>query len=170
LILVSVAARAADASPVGVVDLEQAFQRSPAVMALAVRVGAEFEPRRRALNQRIAGLARLRDRAQAAPADERVELEERVRAEALAVAGVQAKLRRDMEAAQKEYGEEFMARVAEVAADVAREKGLSILVRKGGVLWTRPADPASVDITEDVIRTILLKVEQAPSGASLPTH
>ena len=166
----AVPARAADALPIGVVDLEQAFQRSPLVVALAVRVGAEFEPRRRALRQRVAELARLRDRAQVAPAAERAGLEERVRAEAQAVAAAQAELRRDLDAAQKKHGEEFMDRVAEVAAEVAREKGLALLVRKGGILWTRSADPAAVDITEDVVRAILRKAEQAPPGAPLPSQ
>jgi hypothetical protein len=36
-------------------------------------------------------------------------------------------------------------------------------------LWTRSADPASVDITEDVVRAILRKAEQAP-GAPLPSQ
>jgi len=166
----AVPALAADAVPIGVVDLEQAFQRSPLVLALAVRLGTEFEPRRRALKQRVAELARLRNRAQVAPAAERAGLEERVGAEAQAVAAAQAELRRDLEAAQRKHGEEFMSRVAEVAAEVAREKGMALLVRKGGILWTRSADPVPIDITEDVVRAILRKAEQAPPGAPLPTQ
>jgi len=163
-------ARAADPPPLGVVDLEQAFQRSPLAMALAVRIGAEFESRRRALKKRVAELARLRERAQAAPAAERTGLEERAAAEARALAAAQAALRRDLDAAQRKHGEEFMGRVAEVAAEVAREKGLALLVRKGGVVWARSTDPAAVDITGDVVRAILRKAEQAPSGASPPAR
>jgi len=161
-------ARAADGLIIGVVDLEQAFQRSPLVMALAVRLGAEFEPRRRALTKRVAELARLRERTRVAPVAERAELEDRARAEAQAIAAAQAELRKELEAAQRRYGEEFMGRVAEVAAEVAREKGLALLVRKGGILWTRSADASTVDITEDVIREILRNAEQSSLGASSP--
>ncbi|MCW5633608.1 MAG: OmpH family outer membrane protein [Rubrivivax sp.] len=148
----------------GVVDLRQAFQRSPLAMTLTVGIGAEFEGRRRELRRRLIELGKLRDRAQRAEGQERTELEERIWQESRSAAEAQSAYRRDLEAAQKRLGDELLAHVSEVAAEVARERGLTLLVKTEGVLWTRSPAVVPIDITEDVARALLQRAER-PAAA-----
>ena len=76
----------------------------------------------------------------------------------------QRRYREDLAAAQRRQGEEMIARVEEVARQVASERGLTLLLEKEGVLYTLEGDLAELpdaerfDLTEPVIRALLDRI------------
>jgi Skp family chaperone for outer membrane proteins len=53
----------------------------------------------------------------------------------------------------------MIARVEEVAREIARREGLALLVRSKGVLYTAEEfDVATIDLTEKVARALLARI------------
>jgi Skp family chaperone for outer membrane proteins len=153
---------------VGVVDVEQAFQRSPLAMVAALQLKKELASDERDLKRRGRELAELRQQLEHGglelEAEQRARLEQRLAVETAGLVERQRRYREDLAAAQKRQGEEMIARVEEVAKVVASERGLALLLEKESVLYTvegdraEPPDAERVDLTEPVIRALLDRI------------
>lgn len=141
---------------IGVVDIEQAYQRSPLAMASAVRLNAEFAATGNDIKSRGRDLAALHQRLNAdLPAEERREVESRIASETAELTALQSRYRRDLQAAQQREGEAMVERVRTIAREIARREGLTVLVEKDAVLYPDSSTAAYRDITELVIRALL---------------
>ena len=153
---------------VGVVDVEQAFQRSPLAMVAAVQLKKELASDERDLKTRGRELAELRQQLEHGgldlDAELRAHLERRLAEETAGLVERQRLYREHLAAAQKRQGEEMIARVEEVAQQVASERGLLLILEREGVLYTpdgtraEPSDAERVDLTEPVIRALLDRI------------
>ena len=158
----------ADEPGVGVVDVEQAFQRSPLAMVAALQLKKEFASDERDLKRRGRELAQLRQQLEHGgldlDAEQRAQVEQRLAAEVASLVERQRRYREDLAAAQRRHGEEMVARVEEVARQVASERGLTLFLEEEGVLYTpdgtRAEPPVAewVDLTEPVIRALLDRI------------
>jgi Skp family chaperone for outer membrane proteins len=164
LLLALLAAVACSEEPrVGVVDVQQAFQRSPLVMVAALELKGDLGSVQRDLKKRGRALAELQQQLEHGnlelDAEQRAQLDARVAQETASLVRLQGQYRVDLAAARQRQGEEMIQRLEEVAREVARERGLTLLVKKDGVLYTNDeAGPAPLDITEQVIRALLQKI------------
>jgi Skp family chaperone for outer membrane proteins len=113
--------------------VEQAFQRSPLVLAMAAQLNTRFESRKRELGARMRRLSELRNLQARVSDSDLAKLSDQVREESRALGLALERYRLDLEAAQKSEGELLLERVAQVAAGVAREKGLTLIVKRNGV-------------------------------------
>lgn len=154
---------------VGIVDVRQAFQRSPLVMVSALQLKEELGSAQRDLKERGRALAELRRQLEYGglelDAEERAQIERRIAEEIARLVELQREYRSDLSAARERRGEEMIARVEEVAQEVATERGLTLLLRKDGVLYNAEGTEAesvagvdAVDLTEPVIRALLEKI------------
>jgi Skp family chaperone for outer membrane proteins len=84
---------------------------------------------------------------------------------------LQTSYRAELAEARERRGEELIARVEEVAREVARREGLALLLRRDGILY---ADDAAgidrVDLTEQVARALLEKINptEIPAAPDAP--
>ena len=160
---------AAEPLPAATVDLQEAFQHSPLVFVLSAQLDEQFRARRGALRGQLRALGELRNRLQGADAEARPKLEEQVLQKSQALAKAQETYRKDLETAQSKKTQELLAKVQEVAAEVARDKRLTLLVNRGAVLYSGEGVPAPLpDITEDVIRALLQKTRPSASDPAPP--
>ena len=148
---------------VGVVDVQEAFQHSPLVMVSALELKGDLGDAQRDLKRRGRQLAELRQRFEHGgvelDAEQRGQIEARIAKESAHLADLQRKYRAELAAAQTRRGEEMITRVEEVARAVAREKGLTLLVRKDGILYAEDGlDCEPIDITAQVSRALLEKI------------
>jgi Skp family chaperone for outer membrane proteins len=155
---------------VAVVDVQEAFQRSPLPMVAAHQIKADLGGAERDLRKRGRALAELRMQLEHGG----LELDGEQRARALAkiaeetasLAEDQRRYRRDLEAARQRRGEELIARVEVVARQVARREGMTLLLLKEGALYTEDGalyageahDAGRVDLTDEVARALLAKI------------
>jgi Skp family chaperone for outer membrane proteins len=154
----------------GVVDVQQAFQRSPLVMVSAHEIKADLGGAGQDLKTRGRALAELRRQIAHGglelDEEQRAEVEARIAEETKSLIEAQTRYRADLAAAQKRRGAELIARVEEVAREVAQREQLTLLLRRDGALYTEagtlhPGEPAaadSVDLTEQVARTLLERI------------
>ena len=168
----------ADEPRVGVVDVQEAFQRSPLVMVSAHQIKEQLGSTERDLKKRGRALAELRQQLEHGDLElgdaQRAKIEEAFAAEAAGLAELQRSYRADLSAAQERQGEEMIAQVEEVVRQVAMREGLALLVRREGVLYTdEDAVAGHIDITELVARALLAKINPteipaAPAEAPKP--
>ena len=170
LLAMLLALACADEERVAVVDVQQAFQRSPLVMVSAHQIKGDLGASQRDLKKRGRALAELRMQVEHG----RLELDDQQRKQAAAqiaaetdsLLEAQHQYRAKLEAAQRRRGEELIAQVEEVAREVARREGLRLLLRKEGGLYTEdgalyegePGDAETVDLTEQVARELLQRI------------
>jgi Skp family chaperone for outer membrane proteins len=151
-----------DAPRVGVVDVQAAYQHSPLMLVSAHEIKNELGKTERELKQRGRALAELRQQLEHGDVGgeaQRRALEARIEQEGAELVAMQSNYRLMLEAARQRAGERMLARVEEVARQVAEARGLDLLVRKGDALYARPqADLAAIDLTEDVARELLAKI------------
>jgi Skp family chaperone for outer membrane proteins len=148
---------------VGIVDVQEAFQRSPLAMVAVHEIKAQLGSGERDLKRRGRALAELRQQLEHGGLDlddaRRAEIETRIAEETARLAELQRTYRSDLAAARERQGEVLIARVEEVAREVARREGIAVLLRKEGLLYAATdADVARVDITEQVARALLEKI------------
>ena len=151
---------------VGVVDVEQAFQRSPLMMVSALMLKGELASVQRDIKKRGRELAELRGRVEhgdlALDAEQRAQIGAQIEEETLRLTELQRRYRADLALAQERQGQEMIARIEEVARDVARREGLAILVRMDDLLYAEEGvDLGRIDITEQVARALLEKINPA---------
>ena len=103
----------AEPASVAVVDVEQAFQRSPLVLAMAAQLNTRFESRKRELGARMRRLAELRNLQARVSDSDLAKLSDQVREESRALGLALERYRLDLEAAQKSEGELLLERVAQ---------------------------------------------------------
>ena len=155
-------AACSDAPRVGVVDVQAAYQHSPLMLVSALEIKKELGRTERELKQRGRALAELRqqlEHGEAGDAQQRRALAARIDQESASLVALEANYRLTLEAARKRTGEQMLARVEEVARQLAEERGLDLLVRKGDAVYARPgADLEAIDLTEDVARALLAKI------------
>ena len=144
---------------VGVVDVEQAFQRSPLVMVSSVQLNEQFKSVQRNLKKRGRVLAHLRQQLGYGDAqistDARAALEARIESKTAKLLELQRQYRADLAAAQGRRAEEMIARVVAVATEVARREGLTLLLKKEAIVYADDAGIVRRDITDQVIRALL---------------
>lgn len=152
-----------DAPRVGVVDVEEVFQRSPLAMIAAHRIRSEVGGAEREIKKRGRALAELRQ--QLEHGGERLDgagrraLAARIERESASLVEFQRTYRADLAAAQALAGEETTARIEEVAREVAESQGFDLLVRQRDLLYSRPgADLTGIDLTPQVARALLDKI------------
>jgi Skp family chaperone for outer membrane proteins len=148
---------------VGVVDVQRAFQSSPLVMVSAHEIKAELGGVDRELKKRGRALAELRQHVEHGRLEldvqERAGIEARIADETNALRELQRRYREDLAAARERHGEIMIARVEEVARDVARREGVALLVRSDGVVYSDEAiGLQTVDLTEQVARALLERI------------
>jgi Skp family chaperone for outer membrane proteins len=161
----------AEPASVAVVDVEQAFQRSPLVLAMAAQLNTRFESRKRELGARMRRLAELRNLQARVSDSDLAKLSDQVREESRALGLALERYRLDLEAAQKSEGELLLERVAQVAAGVAREKGLTLIVKRNGVPPASGQEGELLDITDDVTRALVRQAQPAaPRSAPAPSR
>jgi len=98
-------------------------------------------------------------------------LSDQVREEARALGLALERYRLDLEAAQKSEGELLLERVVQVAAGVAREKGLTLIVKRNGVPPASGQEGELLDITDDVTRALVRQAQPAaPRSAPAPSR
>lgn len=150
---------------VGVVDVEQAFQRSPLVMVSSVQLNEQFKPLQRDLKKRYRELAQLRQqlgyRGAQIGTDDRAALEARIEARTDKLVELQRQYRADLAVAQERRAEEMIARVVAVATEVARREGLTLLIKKEAIVYADDAGIVRRDITDQVIRALLERMNPA---------
>ena len=175
LLALFVAIGCSDEPRVGVVDVQQAFQRSPLGMVAALQLKGELGATRSDIKKRGRALAELlkqvRHGDMGLSAEQREEIEQRIADETKQLTELQTQYRADLAAAQQQHGEAMIAKVEHVAREVAREQGLALLVRSDDALYTAEgADLGRIDITEQVIRTLLEKINptQIPAPSEDP--
>jgi Skp family chaperone for outer membrane proteins len=157
------AAACADEPRVGIVDVQEAFQRSPLAMVAVHEIKAQLGSGDRDLKKRGRALAELRQRLEHGGVEldeeQRAQVEARIAEETALLHERQRAYRADLAAARERQGEELIARVEEVAREVARREGLALLLRREGLLYAASEeDIARVDITEQVARALLEKI------------
>jgi hypothetical protein len=84
----------------------------------------------------------------------------------------------ELATAQQRRGDELIAMVEEVAREVARQEGVTLLLRKQGLLYTgdgalytdEVGEAEWVDLTEQVARALLEKINptEIPAPAAAP--
>ena len=164
LALLALATLGCGAEPrVGVVDVQEAFQRSPLVMVAALQLKGDVGAVQRDLKKRGRSLAELQQQvrhgALALSQEQREAIEQRIADETAQLTELQVRYRADLAAAQERQGNEMIARVEEVAREVARREGLALLVRSDDVLYAADDfDVARIDVTEQVIRSLLQRI------------
>jgi len=172
-IFLALALACAGETRVGVVDVQEAFQRSPLVMASAHQIKGDLGASQRDLKKRGRALAELRMQVEHGPLEldeqQRQQAEARIAQETASLLEAQRQYRAELEAAQRQRGEELIAQVEEVAREVARREGLTLLLRKQGRLYSEdgtlyegePGDAEKVDLTEQVARELLERINPA---------
>lgn len=170
LSLLLLAAACGEETPagVGVVDLQEAFQRSPLVMVSALQIRGALGPTERDLKQRGRALAERRRVLEHGDLEldpqQRARLAVQIEEEAAALRELQRHYRVDLAAARERQGQEMTARIEAVAKQLAQERDLPLLFRRDGALYTPDGAPAGrvdgelVDLTEPVIRELLAKI------------
>ena len=148
---------------VGVVDVQQAFQRSPLAMVSALELKSLVGPGQREIQQLGRSLAEQRKQLAYGDleldASRRGEIEARIASETTRLRDLQERHRSELAAAQKRQGDAMIDRVEEVAREVAQRQGLRLLLRKEGVIYAADnSDLERLDITEDVIRALLERI------------
>ena len=126
------------------------------------RRGRALAERRKLLEHGAVGLGpQQREEAAAALAEELDRLRE-----------LQEGYRSDLAAARERQTREMIARIEEVAREVARDQGIAVLVRRADILQVAEgADLAPLDVTDAVIRALLEKInptEIPPAGEPEP--
>ena len=154
---------------VAIVDVQQAFQRSPLGMVAALRVKESMGGTQRDLKKRGRRLAELKQQIEHGgiqmDALRRQQILLSIQQEAAQLADLQRNYRIQLAEAQQRLGQEMIERVEAVAREIAEREGLALLFRRQDALYTgKQADEVSLDITEQVIRTLLDKInpEQIP--------
>ena len=97
---------------------------------------------------------------------QRAQAEARIAEETADLVEAQRQYRVDLEAAQLRRGAELIAQVEEVAREVARREGLTLLLRREGALYTEDGAPYAgetgdiepVDLTLQVARALLERI------------
>ena len=148
---------------VGVIDVQQAFQRSPLVMVAAHQLKGNVGAAEREIKERGRALAELRQQVEHGgvelDAEQRREITTTLAEETTRLMELQARYLADLAEARERQGEAMIAQVEEMAREVARREGLTLLVRKDGILFTaEDANLAHRDITEQVARALLEKI------------
>lgn len=170
LLLILLTLACADQERIAVVDVQRAFQRSPLVMVSAHQIKGDLGGSQRDLKKRGRALAELRMQIEHGQLEldeqQRQQAEARIAAETASLVEAQRQYRVELEAAQRRRGEELLAQVEEVAREVARRQGLTLLLRRRDGLYTEdgapypgePADGESIDLTEQVARELLERI------------
>ena len=162
MLLMMLCGACSEAPRVGVVDVQAAYQHSPLMLVSAHEIKKELGGTERELKQRGRAIAELRQllaHGDAGPEPQRKELAQRIEKETAELVAMESNYRVNLEAARQRAGERMMARVEEVARQVAQERGLDLLVRRGDAIYERTgADFAGVDVTEDVARALLARI------------
>ncbi len=170
LLPILLALACSDEARVGVVDVQQAFQRSPLVMVSAHRIKGDLGGTEHDLKERGRALAEMRMQLEhgglALDEEQRAQAEDRIAKETARLVEAQRQYRVDLDAAQRRRGEELIAQVEELAREVARREGVMLLLRKEGALYTEdgalyagePGDAERVDLTEQVARALLERI------------
>jgi Skp family chaperone for outer membrane proteins len=168
LLLAAVACQRESSPASGVVDVREAFQRSPLAMVSALQLEGELGSAQRELKKRGRTLAKLRQQVAHGGLDldveQRAQVEEQLAEEAAQLAKLQREYLADLEAAQQRHGEAMVARVEEVARELARERGLVLLFRRDGALYREDGSEAEhvgvepIDLTGPVIRALLARI------------
>jgi Skp family chaperone for outer membrane proteins len=91
-------------------------------------------------------------------AEQRRQIEARIADDAARLRELQQQHRTRLTAAQERHGEAMIARVEEVAREVAKREGLVLLLRNDGVLYEADEGLERVDITEAVARALLDRI------------
>jgi Skp family chaperone for outer membrane proteins len=162
----------------GVVDVRQAFQRSPLAMVSALQLEGELGSAQRELKKRGRAWAKLRQQLEHGglelDVEQRAQLEAQLAEQATQLAMLQRDYLADLAAAQQRHGEAMIARIEEVAREVARERGVTLLFRRDGALYredgseAEPAGVEPIDLTEPVIRALLARINptEIPEAAA----
>jgi Skp family chaperone for outer membrane proteins len=172
----------ADEPRIGIVDVQQAFQRSPLVMVSAHRIKGDLGGTERELKKRGRALAQMRmELEHGTPlldAAQREQARTQIDVEAASLAEAQRQYRMELATAQQRRGDELIAMVEEVAREVARQEGVTLLLRKQGLLYTgdgalytdEVGEAEWVDLTEQVARALLEKINptEIPAPAAAP--
>jgi Skp family chaperone for outer membrane proteins len=148
---------------IAIVDLEQAFQRSPLGMVAALRVKESMGGAQRDLKKRGRKLAELRQQVEHGgfeiDALRRQQIEASIQQETIRLIELQNSYRVELAAAQQRLGQEMIEMVETVAREIAEREGLVLLFRRQDALYAAEGvDVASLDITEAVIRALLDKI------------
>ena len=158
---------------IGIVDIEQAYQRSPLAMVSAARLNTEFAGTRQDLKKRGRELAELRHQLEfggtSLAAGDREALDARLASESIKLAELQRQYRTDLSAAQKREGELMIESVTAVAREVAQREGLALLIEKDATLYARADANPPRDITELVIRALLDRINPTQVPANTRT-
>jgi Skp family chaperone for outer membrane proteins len=171
-----------DEPRIGIVDVQQAFQRSPLVMVSAHRIKGDLGGTERELKKRGRALAQMRmELEHGTPlldAAQREQARTQIDVEAASLAEAQRQYRMELATAQQRRGDELIAMVEEVAREVARQEGVTLLLRKQGLLYTgdgalytdEVGEAEWVDLTEQVARALLEKINptEIPAPAAAP--
>jgi Skp family chaperone for outer membrane proteins len=151
-----------EAPRVGVIDVQAAYQHSPLMLVTAHEIKKELGKTERELKQRGRALAELRQQLEHGDVGDdaaRRALAARIEQEGASLAALESNYRLRLEAARQRAGEQMIARVEEVARQVAQERGLDLLVRRSDALYARAeADLEAIDLTQDVARALLAKI------------
>jgi Skp family chaperone for outer membrane proteins len=170
LLPILLALACADETRVAVVDVQQAFQHSPLVMVSAHRIKGDLGGAEHDLKERGRALAEMRMQLEHGglelDEEQRAQAEARITEETASLVEAQRQYRADLQAAQRRRGEELIAQVEEVAREVARREGLTLLLRKEGALYTEDGalyagelgDAERVDLTQQVARVLLERI------------
>jgi len=170
LLLLLLALACADETRVGVVDVQQAFQRSPLVMVSAHQIKGDLGGSERDLKKRGRALAEMRRELEHGglelEAEQRAQVEARIAEETASLLEAQRRYRETLDAARQRRGEELIAQVEEMAREVAHREGLMLLLRKDGALYTEDGtlysgdgqDAQYIDLTEQVARALLERI------------
>jgi Skp family chaperone for outer membrane proteins len=180
ILMLVVALACADETRFGVVDVEQAFQRSPLVLVSAHRIKADLGGTGGELKKRGRALAEMRKQLEHGGLEldprRRAAAEARIAEETTRLVEAQREYRLELEAAQQLRGEELVAQVEEIAREVARKEGVTLLLLKQGRLYRADGtlqevaipEAERVDLTEKVARALLAKINptEIPSATS----
>jgi Skp family chaperone for outer membrane proteins len=109
--------QSAEPASVAVVDAEQAFQRSPLVLAMAAWLNERFDGRKRELRAQTKRLAGLRGRLEGASDAERAKLAAQIQEESEAIRLAMERYRQDLAAAQRPEGELMIEKALQMPVD-----------------------------------------------------
>jgi len=156
---------------IGVINIEQAYQRSPLAMASAIRLNAEFGETTNTIKARGRDLASLHRQLELGRdgmlPEVRASLETRIASETAALSALQAQYRVNLQAAQERESAAMVERITALASEFAQQHGLTLLIEHDAIVYANETSNSHRDITEAVIRELLERMNptQVPAAS-----
>lgn len=150
-LLMAATCASADDLKVGVVDLQQVMQKSAQITAINAQLTKEFQPRQdkivaaqKALQAEIDQLSR---NSTTMTDTDRNKLQDKIISDRANVQGMMLAFQRDVNSAQTQAMQKFMAQLNTIVANIAKADNYDLVLQRAGVPFVKN----TLDITSQVV-------------------